>query len=133
VFAGRRPPGPGRELGGFAVGFIIIRVMAGPISARARLDRSPGELNLMNFANAARLVVLKGLVCMMIAGGTLLVGCSPAEVGSNPSSKGQISDYMAKQSESSQLSQRGKKSPGAFKGPQSIKKRLFNPGSENPG
>jgi hypothetical protein len=68
----------------------------------------------------------------VIAGATAVVGCSPAEVGSSPSSKQQVAEFIAKEPESGQINPGGKKGPGAVKGPQSIKKKLFNPGPEKP-
>jgi hypothetical protein len=83
----------------------------------------------MTFAHAARRVVLKGLACTAVAAGTAIVGCSPAGVGTSPSSKQQVADFIAKEPESGQMNPGGRKAAGSFKGPQSIKKKLFNPGS----
>jgi hypothetical protein len=102
--------------------------MVDPGAAGVPLDRCPGGLNSMTFAHAARRIALKGLACTAVAAGTALVGCAPADVGSSPSSKQQVADFIAKEPESGQFNP-GKKAPGAVKGPYSIKKRLFNPGS----
>ncbi len=83
----------------------------------------------MTFAHAARRTVLKGLACTAVAAGTAVFGCSPAEVGTSPSSRQQVADSYAKEPVTGQMNPGGKKAAGAFKGPQSIKKKLFNPGS----
>jgi hypothetical protein len=125
----RRPSAgvPVRDPGGVASVFVI-GFMVDSSAAGVPLDQCPGGMNSMTFAHATRRVVLKGLACTAVAGGTALVGCSPAEVGSNPSTKAQISENVAKEAEAGQSGQAGKKGGPMLKG-QSVKRKLFAPGS----
>lgn len=84
----------------------------------------------MKRASAVRRVLIlatSGLATAVAAG---FIGCSPGEVGTLPSSKSQVSEYLSKEPETGQISQGGKKGGAAAKGPLSIKKKLLNPAAQ---
>ena len=77
-------------------------------------------------------VVSKGLACLVMASASVILGCS-SEVGSSPSNKKQVSEFIAKESETSQIvsGRRGKPAKGV-QGPVNIKTKLFKPGADKP-
>lgn len=77
-------------------------------------------------------ILSKSLVCLAIAGASVLIGCS-SEVGSSPSNKKQVSEFIAKESETSQIvsGRRGQSAKGP-QGPVNIKTKLFKPGADKP-
>jgi hypothetical protein len=85
---------------------------------------SPGELTAMKSNRSASCVAFSALSTLALVSGLWMSGCGHSEVGSAPSSKQQISDYVSQ--EKGQMT--GKKGAG----PQSIKKKLFDRNSTAP-
>ncbi len=87
---------------------------------------SAGELIAMKPYRSASCVAFSTLSTLALVGGLGMSGCGPSEVGSAPSSKGQVSEFLNKE----QGSQIAGQKPG--KGPQSIKSKLFKAGGSSP-
>jgi hypothetical protein len=77
-------------------------------------------------------IASKGLVCLVMASASVILGCS-SEVGSSPSNKKQVSEFIAKESETGQTVTGGRGKPAkGVQGPVNIKTKLFKPGAEKP-
>jgi hypothetical protein len=79
----------------------------------------------MNFREETTRLVSKILLCLAVASGSVIVGCS-SEVGSSPTTKSQVKEFVVKESEKSQFTGRGGQPGKGTQGPMSIKKKLFN-------
>jgi len=67
-----------------------------------------------------------------MASASVILGCS-SEVGSSPSNKKQVAEFIAKGSETSQIVSGGRgKAAKGIKSPGNIKTRLFKPGADQP-
>lgn len=87
---------------------------------------SVGELIAMKSYRSASCVTFSTLTTLALIGGLWMSGCGPSEVGSAPSSKGQVTEFLNKE-QGSQIA--GKK---AGTGPQSIKSKLFKGAGSSP-
>jgi len=76
----------------------------------------------MNFQEVPPRIVSKILICLAVASGSVVVGCS-SEVGTSSSSKQQVAESLAKEAEknSTQKGANGKSVPA----PRSIKQKVF--------
>jgi hypothetical protein len=70
------------------------------------------------------------LLCLAIGSGAVIVGCS-SEVGSSPSSKNEIREFVAKD-QPSQFTGKGAMPAKGTPAPQSIKKKLFSSKTGSP-
>lgn len=61
---------------------------------------------------------------LVVVGASWLAGCGPEGVGSAPSSKAQVSEFLSKESEKDQLTKQGKLGKN-IQGPKNIKSRLI--------
>jgi hypothetical protein len=77
----------------------------------------------MNIREETARIVSKILLCLAVASGLLVVGCS-SEVGTTPSSKSQLREVLAKELEKTSGTAKGSRSNNPA--PKSIKSRLLN-------
>lgn len=77
----------------------------------------------MKSYRSARRAVATVLSASFVLGASWLAGCGPSGVGSTPSNKQEVSDYLSKHPEAGQL--KGVKPGANVQGPRSIKSKLF--------
>ncbi len=71
----------------------------------------------MKSSRSASCLAFSSMSTLVLVGGLWMSGCSPSEVGSAPSSKEQVKDYISQE--------KAKMSTKKGAGPQSIKKKLY--------
>jgi hypothetical protein len=77
----------------------------------------------MKSNRSARRVLVTVLSGMVTLGASWLAGCGPSGVGTTPSTKKEVSEFLSKQSEADQI--KGGRPGKKFQGPKNIKSKIF--------